>query len=132
MAPGGMSGRRLATKALLTGLATGNVKKTDLGFSLLIASKPIVFLHAIVGAVLCGVWYFVDASDYGLTAFAIALEIMLGYLVYLGIGIVNTGLNRQRFSHLLRAPLVFAKLVGISLSALALNRNGEWNRTPRG
>ena len=103
----------------------------DLGVTLLVLSRPLVLLH-LAATVLLGTMlpWLVPGTLSAYLARA-SLLVLLGYAVYLALGIASLGLNGTRLRHLLRAPWVVARLATISLAALVRPHQAPWTRTPR-
>jgi hypothetical protein len=131
-ASGNLSGgHRRALRLMLSGLLARDLKQFDLGWTLLLVSRPLVLAHlacVLVGAALLSfVW---PTPTAGLLA-ALAAALVPLYALYFAMGVVATGINATRLQHLLRAPAVVLQLGRIALAGVLGNDSSTWARTPR-
>ncbi|MCP4190394.1 MAG: glycosyltransferase [Planctomycetaceae bacterium] len=118
-------------KLIGEGIARRNLRIADLGWTLLVTSRPLVLIHLLavqLGAAFL-VWWI--PSDRSVQIAYAALGLLPLYTLYLLAGIGMLGMSPRRFQHLLHTPLVLGKLASISLIALCGFQNHSWNRTPR-
>lgn len=103
----------------------------DLGWTLLVLSRPLVLaeaLAALVLAVLC-VWIEPDALSAALLATGLAVILLQG--LYLMLGIVRLGVNSRRLLLLAGSGIAFGRLLTATLRGLCERGRPAWTRTPR-
>jgi cellulose synthase/poly-beta-1,6-N-acetylglucosamine synthase-like glycosyltransferase len=125
------AGHRQALSLMISGLVRGRFRLLDLGWTLLLVSRPLVLLHLIcvlIGAVSLYAW---NASPATATLLALSAALLPLYAVYIGAGVCAMGLNAVRLRHLLRAPGVVLQLGRIAASAVLGIGPSTWIRTPR-
>lgn len=131
-ASGNMSlSRSDSFRLMWEGITTGNLRTVDLGWTLLITSRPLVLFHLLLtqfGAALLYLW---SPTQFTVSVWIWAISLIPLYAAYLTAGIWKLGLNTRRFQYLLQTPAVVAGMAAISMRALLGFRNYSWNRTPR-
>lgn len=124
-------GRANALRLMFSGLLQRNWPLVDVGFALLIASRPLIFAHAAatitIGLVIYNVW----PTPLNLWASRISLLLIPAYIIWGATGVFWVGVTRTRLRHLVQTPMVVARLGWIALRALAASPNSKWRRTPR-
>jgi len=103
----------------------------DLGWSLLIASRPLVLLHASLVIVTAAALRLAEATLHAQTLLVVSLALLPLYGLYFAIGIFWVGINGKRLAHLLAVPAVLCELIVIAVRALIRGESKHWNRTPR-
>jgi cellulose synthase/poly-beta-1,6-N-acetylglucosamine synthase-like glycosyltransferase len=125
------NGHRRAFQLMVSGLLRANLRQFDLGWTLLLISRPLVLAHLVcvlLAAAMLGL--LMPTSPAGRLAWLGAGLIPL-YTLYFAAGIVATGINAIRLQHLLRAPAVVIQLCRIAIAALFGYGDSSWVRTPR-
>lgn len=123
--------RSNALPLIFEGIKHRNLRIADLGWTLLITSRPLVLTHLLAVQLGAGVLCWWVPTDRSIQLAAAALGLLPLYGLYLLAGIWMLGLSPRRFQYLLHTPLVLAQIASISLLALLGFRNHSWNRTPR-
>lgn len=116
---------------MLEGLAVRSGALFDLGWTLLVLSRPLVLaetLSALLLASLCA-WQFPDALSTGLLATGIT--VILLQALYVALGVVRLGVNGRRLLLLAGSAAAFVSLLGITLQGLFGSDKLAWARTPR-
>lgn len=124
-------GKSQAARLVRAGWRQRNLLMFDLGVSLLVLSRPLVLLHLATTVLLGTMLPWLVPGTLSAYLARTSLLVLLGYAVYLALGIASLGLNGTRLRHLLRAPWVVVRLATISLAALVRPRQAPWTRTPR-
>lgn len=124
-------GRSKAVSLMAEGIRAGNIPLIDVGFTLLVLSRPLVLFLIFTAAVLAGFVFIEDPTGASGPLATVALVELFGVVLYFGIAIVRLGLTAKRLSYLLKAPSVILMLVAVSLRALIGFRVAGWGRTPR-
>ena len=120
-----------AFRLMWEGITTGNLRILDLGWTLLIISRPLVLLHLLLTQIGGASLYLWTPNSFTLSLWIGTIGLIPLYAAYLTAGIWKLGLNSRRFRHLLQTPAVVAGMAAISMRALLGFRNLSWNRTPR-
>jgi 1,2-diacylglycerol 3-beta-glucosyltransferase len=124
-------GHRQAFRLMAAGLRRGKLRLFDLGWTLLLVSRPLVLAHlacVLLGAALLRM---VLPTPAGVTLAWFAAGLIPLYALYFTVGILATGLNATRLQHLVRAPVVVMQMGRIAIAALWGSGNSAWVRTPR-
>jgi hypothetical protein len=103
----------------------------DLGWTLLVLSRPLVLAEALAAlllAVLCA-WLVPGALSAALLATGAA--VILLQALYVGLGVVSLGVNLRRVRLLAGSGATFARLLGITLQGMFGRGKLAWTRTPR-
>ncbi len=128
-------GKKQAFRLMCQAAVRGRWRQADLGWSLLLASRPLWLLHLVLTLLLGGFAAF-GAQRGWITAWprlvlyaTIALPILYG--VYFLSGILWLGITRRRLLLLMQTPGVVVHLIQIALRALLSPPEQRWARTPR-
>jgi cellulose synthase/poly-beta-1,6-N-acetylglucosamine synthase-like glycosyltransferase len=124
-------GHRQAIRLMFEGLGRGNWRLLDLGWTLLLLSRPLVLLHlacVLLAALGLFVW---DRGPTTTVLLALTGCLLALYAIYLGCGVCALGLNAVRLRHLIRTPAVIWQLARIAAAALFGYGANTWIRTPR-
>jgi cellulose synthase/poly-beta-1,6-N-acetylglucosamine synthase-like glycosyltransferase len=123
--------RRNALRLLGEGLRRGDGMLWDAGATLLVLSRPLVLLAALLplGAGVAGDlatsvpqfrWVWIAASG-----------LLTLLLAYFALGVLRLGVTRRRFWLLIGAPVVLLQLAAIAVAGLLRGPVSHWDRTPR-
>ena len=131
-ASGNMSLSRTDSFRLMwEGIRKGNLRTVDLGWTLLITSRPLVLFHLLLTQLGAASLYLWSPTRFTVSVWMVAMSLIPLYAAYLTAGIWKLGLNTRRFQYLLQTPAVVAGMAAISMRALLGFSNYSWNRTPR-
>jgi hypothetical protein len=120
-----------AWRLIGTGLWHRRPLLTDLGWTLLLLSRPLVLLHLIATQLTGAILYWLDPSPASRYLFAASSLLLAVYGVYFSLGVLALGPTRKRLRHLLCAPWVVVQLITIALLSLLRSHHAPWTRTPR-
>ncbi len=125
------TGHGQAFRLIVEGLRRRKLRTVDLGWTLLLISRPLVLAH-LCGTLLAALLSW-SANPTPTTAILAALTCSLLplYAVYFGVGVLATGVNATRLNHLFRSPAIVFQLGKIAISALVGMGTSSWVRTPR-
>jgi cellulose synthase/poly-beta-1,6-N-acetylglucosamine synthase-like glycosyltransferase len=119
-------GKAWALSLLVEGMATGRGTLLDLGWTLLVLSRPLVLaegLAALLLAALCA-WLTPGALSAGLLATGLAVILFQG--LYVALGVVKLGINGRRLLLLAGSATAFVRLLGITLHGLFARGRLAW------
>lgn len=124
-------GKTRALGLMLEGVAARRGALFDLGWTLLVLSRPLVLAETLVALLLSALcsWRISDALSTGLLA--TGLTVILLQALYVGLGVVRLGVNGRRLLLLAGSAAAFASLLGITLQGLFGSDKLAWARTPR-
>jgi hypothetical protein len=126
-AAGGFHFAKVRALQLITwGLCRGHWRLADAGWTLLVASRPLVLLQLLLSltlALLCSWQEPGPLSDWLVST---GLAVALGHGLYAWMGVCRLGLTAQRLGLLWRAPLVGLCLVGIFLAGVVRPHACGW------
>jgi 1,2-diacylglycerol 3-beta-glucosyltransferase len=125
-------GRAQALRLMARGLFARRGQLFDLGWTLLVLSRPLVLaeaLAALLAGALCAVVVPGPLST-GLLVAALAVILLQG--AYVGLGAVRLGVSTRRLVLLGGSAVAFGRLLGITIHGLFGSRKLAWLRTPRG
>jgi 1,2-diacylglycerol 3-beta-glucosyltransferase len=125
-------GKARALALMMEGITAAHGVLVDLGWTLLVLSKPLVLGETLAAVLLAGLctWLTPGPLSSGLLATGLAVMSLLG--LYVALGVVQLGLNGRRMLLLARSATVFVSLLGITLQGLFGRGRLAWARTPRG
>ncbi len=124
-------GKAQALRLMAEGIATGRGALLDLGWTLLVLSRPLVLaeaLAALLSAALCA-GLAPGALSGGLLAAALAVILLQG--LYVGLGVAALGVSGRRLLLLAGSVAAFGRLLAITLQGLFGRGRLAWVRTPR-
>jgi hypothetical protein len=124
-------GRAQALRLMAEGVVRGRGALFDLGWTLLVLSRPLVLAEALAAlllAVSCAVLVPGSLST-GLLAAGLSVILLQG--LYVGLGIVRLGVSTRRLALLAGSAAALARLLGITIRGLFSSRKLAWVRTPR-
>jgi hypothetical protein len=125
------SGKARALRLIAEGIVTGRGTLIDLGWTLLVLSRPLVLAEAaaaLLAGVLCAALV-PGAVSAALLATAGAVVVLQG--LYVGLGVIGLGVSARRLRLLAGSGVPFARLLGITLRGMFGRRALAWVRTPR-
>jgi hypothetical protein len=125
------SGKARALRLMAEGIVTGRGTLLDLGWTLLVLSRPLVLAEATAALLLAGLcaWLVPGAVSAGLLATGLAVLLLQG--LYVALGVVGLGVTRRRLALLLGSGATLARLLGITLRGMFGRGKLAWARTPR-
>ncbi|HEX5271082.1 MAG TPA: glycosyltransferase, partial [Gemmataceae bacterium] len=124
-------GRAQAPRLMAEGFAKRSVALFDLGWTLLVVSRPLVLAEALaaLGAgIVCAALVPGPLSAGLLTT---GLAVVLLQALYVGLGVVRLGVSPRRLVLLAGSVAAFVRLLGITLRGLFGGDKLAWVRTPR-
>jgi glycosyltransferase involved in cell wall biosynthesis len=124
-------GKAKALRLMAEGVFSRRAALIDLGWTLLVLSRPLVLAEALTAlllGVLCA-WLVPGALSAALLATGTA--VMLLQALYVGLGVVSLGVNPRRMRLLAGSGATFARLLGITLQGMFGRGKLAWMRTPR-
>jgi hypothetical protein len=124
-------GKTKALRLMAEGIIARRVTLIDLGWTLLVLSRPLVLAEALAAlllGVLC-VWLAPGALSATLLATGAAVILLQG--LYVGLGVVSLGVSVRRMLLLAGSGATFARLLGITLQGMFGRGQLAWMRTPR-
>ncbi len=124
-------GRTQALRLMAEGIATRRGPLLDLGWTLLVLSRPLVLAEALAAlllAVLCAALVPSPLSG-GLLVTGLGVILLQG--LYVGLGVVRLGVSARRLLLLAGSAAAFVRLLGITLQGLFGRGKLAWVRTPR-
>ncbi len=124
-------GRSLSLRLMGSGILQGPWLLADLGWTLLLLSRPLILAHLAATVVFSLLLLWLAPGAVSQSLFFVTLGLLAAYGVYLLLGILTLGLTARRAKHLLGAPWVLIELVAISLRAVFRPEFGPWRKTPR-
>jgi cellulose synthase/poly-beta-1,6-N-acetylglucosamine synthase-like glycosyltransferase len=125
------AGHRQALALMLSGLLRRQPGLFDLGWTLLLVSRPLVLLHLVCVQIGGVGWYAWDRGPASTMLLGLSAALLPLYAVYVGAGVCAMGLNAIRLRHLLCSPAVVLRLGQIAASAVLGMGRSSWVRTPR-
>ena len=123
-------GKSEALRLIGSGLRQRAPLLIDLGWTLLVLSRPLVLLHLAATQLAGTILYWLDPRPVSRNLFVAGLLLLVGFALYLSLGVLAVGLTRTRFRHLLSAPWVVVQLTAVALLSLVRSHHAPWNRTP--
>jgi 1,2-diacylglycerol 3-beta-glucosyltransferase len=124
-------GKKMGVRLIFEGIRKRDLALTDAGWSLLVLSRPLILAELMLAIATCAaaaVWMPSYFSTLLLTKAVAAAAIQFGYFLA---PVFMQGLAPCRILLLLRAPLVMAALMVISIKGLMGTPHSSWDRTPR-
>jgi hypothetical protein len=124
-------GKTRALGLMIEGMAARRGELFDLGWTLLVLSRPLVLAETLAALLLAGlcVWQIPNDLSTGLLAAGLTVIALQG--VYLALGIVRLGVNGRRLLLLAGSAAAFVSLLGITLQGFFASGRLAWARTPR-
>ncbi len=124
-------GRLQGLKVMWEGLRRRSLTIADAGWTLLVLSRPIIFLELLVCVMLAlsSVWF--APGVFSSSLFVMASGAALIQFMYVCSGVFLLGISRHRLYLLLLAPLVFVRLLRYSIPGVLGKTFSTWERTPR-
>lgn len=125
-------GRAQALRLMVEGIVRGRVALFDLGWTLLVLSRPLVLAEALIAlllGMLCAALVPSLLSN-GLLITGLAVVLLQG--LYVGLGVVRLGVSTRRLLLLGGSAAALARLLAITIRGLFGSRKLAWLRTPRG
>jgi cellulose synthase/poly-beta-1,6-N-acetylglucosamine synthase-like glycosyltransferase len=120
-----------AVRLICEGLCRGRWTLLDMGWTLLVLSKPLVILVLLAPLVMNAAGALLDPDRSPDSLLASSLGLLVLVLGYFLLGVVRRGVTRRRLWLLLNSPGVVMKLVVISIAGLVGGDREDWARTPR-
>jgi hypothetical protein len=124
-------GRAQALRLVIQGLFTGRPALVDLGWTLLILSRPLVLAEALAALLMGAICAALVPGPLSTGILATGLAVILLQGAYVGLGIVRLGVTRRRLVLLAASATAFVRLLDITLRSLFGSRQLAWLRTPR-
>ena len=124
-------GRTNSFGLIWNGLRRGRLLLIDLGVSLMFLSRPLLLAHAALTLFVGLTLYYLWPNDVHRLAAILASCLIPAYGLWIGLGIIWTGINRQRMLHLAKSPFVVLQLAWIAARSSFAGPNITWRRTPR-
>lgn len=124
-------GRKDALKLIFQGLSRGPRSLIEVGWSLLVLSKPLVLIELLLTlllSTLCLLIYPGPISEFLLLS---SMLVAATQIVYFTSAMFMLGWNKRRVGYLLRAPYVVSLLAVISVSGMLRFDRKDWSKTPR-
>jgi len=124
-------GKRMGLRLIFEGIRKRDLALIDGGWSLLVLSRPLILAEMMLATAACAVaaaWAPGYFSKLLLTAAVVVTALQFAYFL---VPIFMLGLGPSRLLLLLRAPLVIATLIAISIKAILGTPIASWDRTPR-
>jgi 1,2-diacylglycerol 3-beta-glucosyltransferase len=124
-------GKAWALRLLVEGIFARRGTLADLGWTLLVLSRPLVLAEALAALLLAVVctWLKPGALSAGLLAAGLAVILLYG--LYLTLAVVRLGINGRRLRLLAGSAVAFGRLLGLALRGLLGPGESSWRRTPR-
>ncbi len=124
-------GRTNSFGLILNGFRRGRMLLVDLGVSLMFLSRPLLIAHAALTLVVGLTLYYIWPNEIHRLVAILASCLIPAYGLWIGLGIIWTGMNRRRMLHLLKTPFVVLQLAWIAARSSFAGPNITWRRTPR-
>jgi 1,2-diacylglycerol 3-beta-glucosyltransferase len=124
-------GKGQALRLMAEGIVSRRGVLLDLGWTLLVLSRPLVLAEALAAlllAVLC-VWLAPGALSTSLLATGLTILLLQG--LYVGLGVVRLGVNLRRLSLLAGSAVALARLLWITLQGVFGGGKLAWATTIR-
>jgi len=124
-------GKAQALRLLGQGLLQRRGTWIDLGWTLLVLSRPLILLElaATLLSAVVAVWWARGILSSGLLVAAVTVALLQG--LYFASGIALLGVNVRRMGLLLQSVAVVGRLMTIALRGLFRSKDLGWARTPR-
>jgi cellulose synthase/poly-beta-1,6-N-acetylglucosamine synthase-like glycosyltransferase len=123
--------RGYAPRLIGSGLVRRSLRLVDAGWTMLIASRPLVLAVQIVAVALGLMCVLLAPGGLSSAILMTGLSALALQAIYLGMGVILLGLSARRVLMLLRAPALVARLILIAATALLGAADRAWARTPR-
>jgi hypothetical protein len=124
-------GKAQALRLMAEGIATGRGTLLDLGWTLLVLSRPLVLAEALAALLLAALCTGLTPGPLSGGLLATGLAVILLQGLYVALGIARLGVSGRRLWLLAGSAAVFARLLGITLRGLFGRDRLAWVRTPR-
>jgi hypothetical protein len=113
------------------GILTRRDTLIDLGWTLLVLSRPLVLAEALAALAAAGLCAALIPGRLSAGMLAAALAVILLQGLYVGLGVVRLGVSARRLALLAGSVAAFARLMGITFRGLFGSGRLAWVRTPR-
>lgn len=120
-----------ALRLMTEGIVTRRGTLFDMGWTLLVLSRPLVLTEALAALALAIVCAALVPNSFSVGLFATGLGVIFLYGLYVGLGIVRLGVSARRLRLLAGSAVAFGRLLGIALQGLFGRGKLAWVRTPR-
>jgi len=124
-------GKTDAISFIKEGFQSGPKTLIDVGWSMLVLSRPLVMLELLICLVLVCVSYWLSPDLFSICMVVTAMIVLVLQVVYFSLGIIMLGISVRRIILLLKTPYVILRLIVISLKGLMGVGIDKWARTPR-
>jgi hypothetical protein len=125
-------GRAQALRLMAEGVVTGRGTLFDLGWTLLVLSRPLVLAEALAALLLAAACATLVPGPFSSGLLVAAVGVILLQGLYVGLGIVRLGVSARRLALLAGSAAALVRLLGITVRGLFGSRKLAWVRTPRG
>ncbi|MBU4272659.1 MAG: glycosyltransferase family 2 protein [Planctomycetes bacterium] len=123
-------GKQSAVRLIVKGLTTRRILLVDAGLTLLIVTRPLVFLHLSLTLAMGMLLFLLEPSPISRVLLGVGIGALAIYSVYLSVGVAMVGLNVRRIRYLLLAPVVLGIMAIVAVKS-GISRRTAWVRTPR-
>lgn len=124
-------GKMWALVLMVEGIVKGRGTLFDLGWTLLVLSRPLVLAEALTALLLAALCSWLTPGALSDALLATGLVVILSQGLYVALGVARLGLNKRRLMLLAGSATVFVRLLGIALQGLFGRSKLAWARTPR-
>ncbi len=124
-------GRAQALRLMAEGILSRRGSLFDLGWTLLVVSRPLVLAEALAALLLCALCAALVPGPPSAGLLTTAFSVVLLQGLYVGLGVVRLGLSRRRLALLAGSAAAFGRLLGITLLGVFGSHKLAWVRTPR-
>jgi cellulose synthase/poly-beta-1,6-N-acetylglucosamine synthase-like glycosyltransferase len=124
-------GKGKALRLMVEGILSRRVGLFDLGWTLLVLSRPLVLAEALATLLLSVLCVWLAPGTLSATLLATAAVVLLLQGLYVGLGVVSLGVSVRRLRLLAGSGATFVRLLGITLQGMFGRGKLAWMRTPR-
>jgi glycosyltransferase involved in cell wall biosynthesis len=125
-------GRAQALRLMAAGILARRGALVDLGWTLLVLSRPLVLAEALAALLLAASCAALVPGPLSAGLLVTALAVVLLQGLYVGLGVVRLGVSARRLALLAGSAVALGRLLGITVRGLFGSRKLAWVRTPRG
>jgi len=124
-------GKGKALRLMAEGILARRATLFDLGWTLLVLSRPLVLAEALAALLLSVLCVWLAPGTLSGTLLATAAAVLLLQGLYVGLGVVSLGVSLRRLWLLVGSGATFVRLLGITLQGMFGRGKLAWTRTPR-
>jgi 1,2-diacylglycerol 3-beta-glucosyltransferase len=124
-------GRAQALRLMSEGIVRGRATLLDLGWTLLVLSRPLVLAEALATLLVAALCAALVPGPFSAGLLVAGLGVIVLQGLYVGLGVVRLGVSARRLALLGGSAAALARLLGITIRGLFGSRKLAWLRTPR-